>query len=149
MKGEGTMSTRCQIAIYSDGEKEMEQWDVLIYRHSDGYPGTADGETYGVLADIVPFLRYWKKSRGISDTEYTGARLLQYLCNKYDESSREFTDDWGVKHPMGVGELGHGICKGVHGDIEYFYRVYPDVVEVYKSRGSYPSAADMREKVVL
>jgi len=143
------MSTRCQIAIYESGEKHMDEWDVLLYRHSDGYPGDEIGP--GVLSDIVPFLRWWKDNRGLGDTEYTGARLLQYLCNQYDNQGKsyEWNKDWDSEHPMGVGELGHGICKAIHGDIAYFYRIYPDAVEVYKVRGSLPTEADLIETVEL
>ena len=78
------MSTRCQIGIYENGKAKFKEFYALLYRHSDGYPGTIDGKKWGVLTDVVPFLRWWKTQRGISDLEYTSARLLQYLCNTYD-----------------------------------------------------------------
>ena len=130
------MSTRCQIGFYEKDEKDLSKWEVLLYRHSDGYPGEEDGSKYGVLADIVPFLKWWSSNRGIADLEYCSARLLQYLCNKYDEEMSESE----IKNQNVVvserirftGILGHGICKAFHGDIEYFYAIYPDRLEVYK-----------------
>ncbi len=32
-----------------------------------------------------------------------------------------------------TGTLGHGICKNFHGDIEYFYAIYPNSVDVYET----------------
>jgi hypothetical protein len=125
------MSTRCQIGFYKTKEKSLEDFNALIYRHSDGYPGTIDGEKCGVLPDIVPFLKWWKQVRGLSDTEYASARLLQYLCNKYDKHMTNIEKQHKEK-PVYAGKLGHGVCKDFHGDIEYFYRVYPSVLEVYK-----------------
>jgi hypothetical protein len=46
------MSTRCQILVTGS--------DVVIYRHSDGYP---DSE-HGVLHDLLPLVREFKKYRG-------------------------------------------------------------------------------------
>jgi len=123
------MSTRCQIGIYNKKEDKLEDFEVLIYRHSDGYPGTVSGSQYGVLQELVPFLKYWKKTRGISDTEYCGARLLQKLTNTYDGDMLEIEKD--RKEKMFTGILGYGICKTFHSDIEYFYKVYPDEVQVF------------------
>lgn len=47
------MSTRCQIGFYEAEEKDLDNFEALIYRHSDGYPDTE----HGVLAAIVPFLQ--------------------------------------------------------------------------------------------
>jgi hypothetical protein len=68
------MSTRCHILI--DGFKPM------LYRHCDGYPGKADGSTYGVLTDLSPFLAAFRKHRGW-DPEYLLARMAQQLCNAF------------------------------------------------------------------
>lgn len=110
------MSTRSQIGFYKERNSKLKSWEALIYRHSDGYPE-------GVLPDIIPFLRWWKGSRGISDLEYCSARLLQYLCNQYDGTD--------IVNKDYTGTLGHGICNQFHGDIEYFYFVYPNGVKVY------------------
>lgn len=135
------MSTRCQIAFYEDEkQKDLSKFDALIYRHSDGYPGSIDKDKkkeWGVLADIIPFLIWFKAQRGLSDTEYTSARLLQYLCNEYDKGMEDVElkiQEGKAKAKMVyTGVLGHGICKDFHGDIEYLYAIYPDRVEVYET----------------
>ena len=127
------MSTRCQIGFYESKEKPLKEFEVLIYRHSDGYPGTIQGREYGVLTDIVPFLRWWTKARGMSDLEYVSARLLQYLCNKYDGAYKKNYEKVSQQKEGFTGILGHGICKTFHWDIAYFYRIYPNVLEVYKA----------------
>jgi len=142
------MSTRCQIGFYEKGETDLNKWEALLYRHSDGYQGTFNGieyenkeellknlfssktksikkhcscsEEYGVLADIVPFLRKFDKKRGLDDIEYASARLLQFLCNEYDKEVK-YRDCFA----------GYGICSGFHGDIEYYYAIFPDIIKVY------------------
>jgi len=118
------MSTRCQIGIYESKATPLKKWDVLLYRHSDGYP---DSEC-GVVEILKKFLTYWKKERGLDDLEYCGARLLQYMCNEYDKEGADGTE--GL-----TGILGYGISNALHGDIEYFYRIYPDAFEVYEASG--------------
>jgi hypothetical protein len=118
------MSTRCHIGFYQDPEEtDLKQFEALIYRHSDGYPGTVDGSEYGVLADIVPYLKWFDKERGLSDTEYAAARLLQFLCNEYDQAT--------PTKEIPTGTLGHGICRDFHGDHKYYYAVYSNRLEVY------------------
>lgn len=126
------MSTRCQIGFYRSKEAPIGKWEALLYRHSDGYPD-------GVLPEIEPFLRWWEVQRGMSDIEYCSARLLQYLCNEYDGASRQIAKeitgkavDILGKNTDYTGILCYGICKGFHGDIEYFYKIYPYGIDVYK-----------------
>ena len=116
------MSTRSQIGFYEKAETPLDKFEALLYRHSDGYPE-------GVLLDILPFLSWWRKARGIGDLEYCSARLLQYLCNEYDKETKK----WGSKIEAEgfTGTLGHGVCRAFHWDIEYFYKIYPNKVEVY------------------
>lgn len=102
------MSTWCQIGFYEQGVKDLAKFEALIYRHCDGYP---DGES-GVPATIVPILKDFNKNRGLDDVEYASAWLVAKLKTNY---------------------LNIGICKDFHGDIEYFYVVYPDRLEVYKT----------------
>ena len=127
------MSTRCQIGFYDNPkQKNLRKFTALVYRHSDGYPGKEDGSDYGVLTDIVPFLKWFNKERGLSDTEYAAARCLQHLCNTYDtQVTKDSKQFFGTPNTDDAGLLGHGICRGFHGDIEYFYAVYPDRLEVY------------------
>jgi hypothetical protein len=136
------MSTRCHIAVYGGHAVEGFLSNIklrrtaMLYRHSDGYPGTSEdsmfrcawdqsageflppsfndetGPEWGVLWDIVPYIRWFRRIRGFHDDEYLAARLLQYLCNKYDTYFTGATKNG----PTGV--LGHGICGDgrVHGD---------------------------------
>ena len=103
------MSTRCQIGFYEPEVKDLNQWEALIYRHSDGYPDTQ----HGVIATVVPILKQFDKDRGLDDIEYASAWLVAKLKTDY---------------------LNIGISKGFHGDIEYFYAVYPDRMEVYDTQ---------------
>lgn len=98
------MSTRCQIGFYEAGKEDLEDFEALIYRHCDGYPE-------GVLPDIMPILRDFNQNRGLSDIEYASAWLVAKLKEDY---------------------LNIGICKAFHGDIEFFYAVYPNKVVVYQ-----------------
>lgn len=104
------MSTRCQIII-NDKDK-IRSNTAMIYQHYDGYPDTDNG----VIANIVPFLKDFKKNRGLDDLEYLAARLLQYLINKNDKE--KYT--------------GYGICNQLHIDIEYLYIVTPECLYTYK-----------------
>ncbi len=106
------MSTRCQIGIYNNKEVNNHDFVALLYRHTDGYPD-------GILPDIKPFLKEFDIERGCEDTEYLAARLLQYLCNKHDLHKKDF--------------IGLGICNDFHEDIEYFYKISPHLIEVYKT----------------
>lgn len=99
------MSTRCQIGFYEPESKNLEDFETLIYRHCDGYPE-------GVLPVIVPILKDFDIKRGLNDVEYSSAWLVAKLKDGY---------------------INIGICKDFHGDIEYFYAVYPDRVDVYET----------------
>jgi hypothetical protein len=125
------MSTRAQIGFYDQplsGSPDMAtvEAEPLIYRHSDGYPGSqTEG---GVLPEILPFLKWFTAERGW-DAEYLSARLLGYLIREHDTAM--------VKYAISAfgGLTGFGISKGIHGDIEYFYAVSPNLVQVYTMRG--------------
>jgi hypothetical protein len=121
------MSTRSHIAFFEDAKKIQEP-KVLLYRNSDGYPS-------GVLPDIMPFLEHWSTGRGIADVEYCSARLLQYLCNEYDGYNVEIAKEMKTEpHNQSLkfgGELGHGICKNYHWDVEYLYAIDTIGVSVY------------------
>ncbi len=131
------MSTRSHIAFYADQDDKLEDFQALLYRHSDGYPS-------GVLPDIMPFLAWWITARGIEDIEYCSARLLQYLANNYDESSVRFLIESekrgsaSAKEELAeiqqfTGILGHGISKQFHWDIEYLYAITPQGVTVFEA----------------
>ena len=138
------MSTRCHIAFYDKKDDALDHYQVLLYKHSDGYP---NGKA-GVLYHIKPFLKAFKKSRGLNDCEYAAAWLLHHLIDDHIkamttlfkhmvEVCKKRGDKDGVKHysgESGVDYLGHGVCgdRQIHWDIEYFYRIYPNAVEVYE-----------------
>lgn len=150
------MSTRCHIGFYENDEKNLDNFKALLYRHSDGYPDTK----HGVLEAIVPFLEWFSKSRGIDDIEYCSARLLQFLCNRYDRHNVEFRREQVANNNVPVlprviegykkeadeiekwtGTLGYGISNQIHGDIDYFYAVRPQSLEVYSvSYGDLPQS---------
>ena len=125
------MSTRCQIGVYDEpikSNKDLENHIALIYRHSDGYP---EGDS-GVIADLLPFLKWFENERGF-DVEYIAARLLQYMCNKYDDHGKEWDKKAGreIDEKALTGLLGHGICNALHGDIEYFYAISEGKIKIY------------------
>jgi len=130
------MSTRCQIAFYENKDQSILKPSILLYRHCDGYPGTVDGKEYGVLCDIVPFLRDFKKHRGLDDIEYCAAWLIHELIEKHIKMIRKLHKN-DTKQQKKVFKrfshyVGHGICEDFHGDIEYVYRIYSNTLEVYK-----------------
>lgn len=106
------MSTRCQLGFFQEGERDLNRWEALIYRHWDGNPES-------VLPTILPILRDFNENRGLSDIEYASAWLVAKLKENY---------------------LNIGICKDFHGDIEWFYAVYPDKVVVYQVTNGNPES---------
>lgn len=137
------MSTRSQIGIYSiynPAKPDLSQFDALLYRHSDGYPGTPDGAEYGVLADITPFLAWFDKTRGW-DPEYLSARLLGYLMKKSDATLMKFKvkgarpSQFDIHEEFG-GVLSFGICKEFYEDIQFFYAITEDRVDVFEVSGA-------------
>jgi len=86
----------------------------MIYRHSDGYPGTVDGKERGVLTGLVPYLKRFLKDRGFNPSCMT-ARVVGNETLQYGESLKEYGEFF----------TGFGIDKAgdVHGDIEYFYTI--------------------------
>lgn len=121
------MSTRCQIGWYENKNDDVSKFQTLMYRHSDGYPGKEDGSEYGVLCELIPFLREWKNKRGLTDYEYGSARLMQCLMNRYDGEMRKLEQGSPI---VFSGVLGFGICNCIHGDIDYFYKIHPEGVSV-------------------
>lgn len=123
------MSTRCQIGVYEKKEDDLLDWKVLIYKHHDGYPEE-------VLPLIINFAQYFDERRGMEDWEYFAARLVQCLTN-YSDAGR---DNPGV--------LSYGVCRNFHGDLDYYYKVYPYAVEAYKAGYSSDSSSWKKIKTV-
>lgn len=116
------MSTRCQIGIYQSKGSKTKDFEVLLYKHCDGYPD-------GVLPVIQPFLERFSKDRS-DDVEYCGAWLMHHLI----EESIKGTLKHGYGPKDGKTFTGYGISNEFHGDIEYFYKIYPGAIEVYQCR---------------
>ncbi len=129
------MSTRCNIAFYESSSQPLADHTALIYRHSDGYPGSDSG----VLASLVPFLKTYER---LGDAEYVAARALQKMTNDYDaEAARR----GGCARPGGTrtagtpgcsqGVLGYGISDTISSDIDYLYvvRCADRTLEVYSA----------------
>lgn len=108
------MSTRCQFAVYETEDQKVEGAKVFIYRHSDGYPE-------GVVPDVLPFLKAFNESRGISDTSYCAARLVARLASVHCGEKTNENDT-----------LGLGIDAVLHEDIEFFYHISPTALRVLK-----------------
>lgn len=139
------MATRCQIAIYSKKPTinngfcdKFKNFDVLLYRHWSGDPES-------VIECIKPFLEDFHSNRGMIDTEYLGARLIQYLCNKTDEELLQYRKRNNIKEKVDF--TGYGISKDFHGDIEYFYVIYPGGIHVYKVTNTVDSVVELIEKL--
>ena len=125
------MSTRCQIGFYAKGETNLNKYNGLIYRHCDGYPEE------GVLPDIMPFLRWFNKARGLDDLDYAAARLLQYLCNIDDGQTKAMNKNLGHKQTVLekialTGIYNYGILNRFQDDIEYFYAIHPDKIDIFE-----------------
>lgn len=118
------MSTRCQIGV-CETEAKLLKPAVLLYRHSDGYPGDLDTGDYGVLVDLVPILRMFAERRGLSDIEYLGAWLIHGLIELHIERSKGYARQFNFVCADGKDCLGYGISADFHGDIEYYYAIIP------------------------
>jgi len=143
------MSTRCQIGIYEDKDAKLENWEVLLYKHSDGYPGKEDGSKHGILPDIIPFLKRFDGKRGIGDVEYCGARLMHHLIEQHIEKAKEMAEKFDHVPRNGKDFMGYGICKQLSEDISYFYKIYPSGIDVYEVSFDTPPREWIRIKRIL
>jgi len=123
------MSTRCQIGFYPTKDTPLNQWEALVYRHSDGYPDTK----VGVLADILPTLKEFHAIRGLDDCEYAAAVVIGELKRRQWEWVRQYRgiDGKGLDRQWAM--IGHGVSKKFHVDIEYLYAVSPECVRVFRA----------------
>lgn len=107
------MSTRCQTGF--------EGGDVLVYRHSDGYPTSQ-------LPLLSRFTNTFMKSRGF-DAEYMAARLCAAIARVWGTVGPEGQSKSEYKHSE---FLSLGVDTKFHGDIEWFYFVKQNGdIEVY------------------
>lgn len=103
------MSTRMSLTIVDGGNA------YKIYRHSDGYPE-------GFLADLKIFMDNYSTKPTV-DAEYFLSNFIFYCKLSQLEEMRRRN-----KLHNRVWELGYGVCspKCSHGDVKYYYVVYPD-----------------------
>lgn len=106
------MSISCQIAFYEKETDEIEDFQAIIYKHSDCSPAT-------LVPIIMPILEKFNNKRGLVDTEYASAYLV-YELKKIQESNK----------PEDL-MLGIGIQKELDGKVQYFYKVHPKGIDVY------------------
>ena len=132
------MSTRCQIHV--DGHS------TIIYKHSGGYPNDNMGKGSGILSNLLPVVKRFIKLRGFDDPDYLSARILHGLMKNndrdYDRILRRCKREGQKPKDYQFYEdsrdtLGFGIEKydeTLHGDLEYYYVVKKDHVEVLQAR---------------
>jgi len=134
------MSTRCQIMV--------EGCDVLLYRHSDGYPvnRSKDGRKFGVIPDIAKFIGLFMSMRG-KDPQYLAAQLMWWMIQKSKVESRQRRGEDGMRRIRSddsrmFGLLGFGLdpIDQIHGDIAFFYIVKPDRICVYQRTQAFMEA---------
>lgn len=104
------MSVRCQLAFYDASEENLENWQVLIYRHLDGFPKS-------VLDDVIPILTDFAEARSLGDIEYAAAYVVSKLKTDFSNI---------------------GISKQIHSDLDYFYQIFPFRIKVFQCRYSEP-----------
>jgi len=114
------VSTRAHIKV--EGE------EVLIYKHSDGYP---DG-VHGVLAWLQPIVTRFVTERG-SDEEYLLAQIIrQAAIQDYKKWLAEPEGKYKSREPS-LDPLGWGLGTSLHGDIEFLYVIKTDgKIEVHE-----------------
>lgn len=135
------MSTRCYIEFYDDSDPDKS---VVLYRAFDGYPGTPDGKEIGILEWLTPFMRKYRKPLA----PYPLGTLAG-LCISYDTLR---TDAQSVKIFGSRGDMPYATgapplliwhiykTPDVHAD--YWYRVTPDTIKVYRP-GVQPGPQDI------
>lgn len=119
------MSTRCQIGFYKSEKTKITKPYALLYKHSDGYPDST-------LPSLIEILGKFEARRGLKDEEYLPAWVSWYLINESVKCFKEWKR--GEEINDGISCRGHGLCfdKKFHGDIEYYYRITPQKLHVYK-----------------
>lgn len=119
------MSTRAHIAFFAEEPtpETITKPEVLIYKHSDGYPE----ET---LPLVVGFSTAFNKKRGLRDVDYATAQCIAYLIANSDDGMKKWYEEVYKKEYV-KDYLGYGLGTTFHGDIEFYYVVTPDEVKVY------------------
>lgn len=118
------MSTRCMIHFHDSYSGKAQ---AIIYRHSDGYPGTQDGKEYGVLPDLQEFFALVKEQcKGtmfgmrFEDPEYLAAKFVVWQAG---ENSIYSVGERDKQHGfLNFGSI--GVALADHSDIEYRYHIW-------------------------
>ena len=132
------MSTRCQIIVKGS--------DVVVYRHSDGYPDGKHGVVAALKKIVMPFLKH----RGL-DTCYLPAHIVAGMIAEHKQdmdklirlAEREGRHDYVSSYEQskylgfGVEAYNEANDNALHGDIEFLYIVDEKGIEV--------RAADFRD----
>ncbi len=119
------MSTSCQIGFYFDAEQDIKEPTAMIYKHGDGYPED-------IKPLILPFLVRTAADHDKFDAEYTAAWLLQHMMEVTIENNKELSKERDYMPKDGKTFLNFGICREIHGDICYFYRIQPGTLTIYE-----------------
>lgn len=149
------MSTRCQIGVYESDDDVKTNADirartggVLLYRHSDGYPGSLKKDDIGVVPDILPFLKEFHKVRG-HDTAYLRACLMAYLkqyhCGDKVVDNIHLQTNTVAVNGITISALSHGIDSEFHLDIEYYYAITPTRLIVYRVNGGWEDKHEFKK----
>ena len=103
---------KCQLGVYRSRETALEQWDCLIYLESERTPRN-------ILRDLTPFLRSFHAQRGMRKADHLSAWLIWNLIHRGLVSGDQ-------------GEYaGIGVDHEIRGDIDFFFRISPGLVEVH------------------
>lgn len=102
------MSTRSQIR-YRNSEN-----NILIYKHSDGYPS-------GVLPLLIPFVEDFFKSRGDDECYFLAQCIRHFAVEDFKRETEKDGDDSVFATPYRF--LGWGLDCAQHGDVDYLYEV--------------------------
>jgi len=120
------MSTRCNIGFYkaTPKQKDLLTPEALLYKHSDGYQEN-------MLPLLTDFLKRFNVVRGLEDIEYASAHTLVHIVNSQNGEMKKWTEEQGREYREDF--CGFGICKPefLHWDIEYFYAISPEHLQVY------------------
>ena len=132
------MSTRCNITLHREGQKPEGNDGVILYHHSDGYPDFQLRKIVDFLEDaskklsMLGYSYWWDPSR-------VSAMMVFLSAGRYESPGLPNPDCWEKKQQATANHefmkyeeqnaLGYGYpvyqpTSGLHGDIEYIYRIF-------------------------
>ncbi len=123
------MSVRGQIGFYSNNEMCLENYNILLYIHRNSTPEY-------VIPIIGSVLENKSKYRNYINYEYLSAWILYEFMSKRVKLNLEKD-----KYIVGIENdgipakdfLGFGISDRIHVDIEYFYCIFPNRIDIFKT----------------